>query len=326
MEQVEAKPPQTQSQGTPPAIGPTIDIVSKSVAAFAIVLYCCGYLITSIHHSSYGFIETSPFRPRIASAGAWFLLFAAIPIALVTWIKGFEGKSVNHGQWLRRLSTRLFFYGIFSFAFGTVLQGVFDFHAEDRAKDSIWALIIPPLILVACMILVILDQVERFPKAIAPIASIIFVGFFLVSGYREVFLYHRTADGAVTYWFLAAGGLIASWMWVFRQSGSRILEPGSWPMVVSFAISALVLFGSSYYPHIKSSWGGGAPVPITIFFTKDSTIMPNQSVSALLVDESDTGLYVVGKNDKKATFIPRSAVGLVYYSDDISGFSFAKPK
>jgi hypothetical protein len=54
--------------------------------------------------------------------------------------------------------------------------------------------------------------------------------------------------------------------------------------------------------------------------------MPSQSVGALLVDESDAGLYVVGKNDKKATFIPRNAVGLVYYSDDVSGFSLAKPK
>jgi hypothetical protein len=54
--------------------------------------------------------------------------------------------------------------------------------------------------------------------------------------------------------------------------------------------------------------------------------MPSQSVGALLVDESDAGLYVVGKNDKEATFIPRSAVGLVYYSDDVSGFSLAKPK
>jgi hypothetical protein len=54
--------------------------------------------------------------------------------------------------------------------------------------------------------------------------------------------------------------------------------------------------------------------------------MPNQNVGALLVDESDAGLYVVGKSDKKATFIPRGAIGLVYYSDDVSGFSLAKPK
>ena len=189
----------------------------------------------------------------------------------------------------------------------------------------IWE-ITPLLLFAGVMIVVVLDQVERFPKAIAPITSITFIGFLLVSGSREVFLYHRATDVAITYWFLAAGGLITSFMWVFRQSGSRILDPGSWPSVVSFALSALVLFGSSYYPHIKSSWGSGAPIPITIYFTKDSIIMPNQSVSALLVDESDAGLYVVGKNDKKATFIPRSAVGLVYYSDDISGFSLAKPK
>jgi hypothetical protein len=101
---------------------------------------------------------------------------------------------------------------------------------------------------------------------------------------------------------------------------------GRWPLTFSIGITGLLAFASFYYPHIKSSWGGGAPIPVTIYFTKDSIIMPSQSVGALLVDESDAGLYVVGKNDKKATFIPRSAVGLVYYSDDISGFSLAKPK
>ena len=48
--------------------------------------------------------------------------------------------------------------------------------------------------------------------------------------------------------------------------------------------------------------------------------------AAALVLAGSMAVWAVGKNDKKATFIPRSAVGLVYYSDDISGFSLAKPK
>jgi hypothetical protein len=49
-------------------------------------------------------------------------------------------------------------------------------------------------------------------------------------------------------------------------------------------------------------------------------------VNALLIDESDSGLYVVGKGDKKATFIPHNSVGLVYFSDNVSDFSLSKPK
>lgn len=125
MEQEDAKPSPSLPQPVilTPVAGPTIDLISKSVAAFALVLYGCGFLITSIHNSSYGFMETNPFRPKIVSAGAWFILFAAIPIALVAWIKGFQGKSVIHSKWLRRFSTALFFYGAFSVAFGLVFVG-----------------------------------------------------------------------------------------------------------------------------------------------------------------------------------------------------------
>jgi hypothetical protein len=72
---------------------PAADALSKSVAAVAIAVYACGFLIVSIHHSRYGFVGTNPFRPRILAAGAWFLFFSAIPITLATryrerpWIK-----------------------------------------------------------------------------------------------------------------------------------------------------------------------------------------------------------------------------------------------
>jgi len=78
MDQEEAKP--SPSQCLQPVLGITLDIVSKSVAAFAIVLYGCGFLIMSIHQFSYGFTELSPLRPRIASArGATALPAEATP-------------------------------------------------------------------------------------------------------------------------------------------------------------------------------------------------------------------------------------------------------
>ncbi|MGD0515025.1 MAG: hypothetical protein ABSA29_17125, partial [Terriglobales bacterium] len=84
------------------------------------------------------------------------------------------------------------------------------------------------------------------------------------------------------------------------------------------AFSVLFLFGHYYYPHIKSSWGGGAPVAVTIYFTKDSGVKPSQSVSARLVEESDEGFYIVGRGETKALYVPRSAVSVVYFSDSTS--------
>ena len=52
--------------------------------------------------------------------------------------------------------------------------------------------------------------------------------------------------------------------------------------------------------------------------SKDSPISAGKTMSFRLIDESDSGYYVVAPDEKKAMFIPRSAVSLVYYSDEIS--------
>jgi len=88
-------PPLAPPESQPTTPGQMIDLISKSVAAFAVVLYGCGFLITSIQHFSYGFVETNPFRPRIASAGAWFLLFVAVPPVLVMELRRLRGRSEN---------------------------------------------------------------------------------------------------------------------------------------------------------------------------------------------------------------------------------------
>jgi hypothetical protein len=128
--------------------------------------------------------------------------------------------------------------------------------------------------------------------------------------------------GAIVLWFFAVG--IIAFLEMHVRSWS--VKLGDWTWSTILLLGALLLFASFYYPHIKSSWGGGRPIPVTIFLTKDSVIMPGQSVSALLIDESDSGLYVVGKNDKKAIFIPHSSVGLVYFSDNASNLFPSKPK
>src|SRR5579884_4161739 len=61
---------------------PWADILSKGVAGAVLALYASGFLIISIHQSTYGFTEASPFRPRILAAGSWFFFFFAIPIAV----------------------------------------------------------------------------------------------------------------------------------------------------------------------------------------------------------------------------------------------------
>jgi hypothetical protein len=55
---------------TKPSTEKMLELFSKALAGIAIAVYACGFLITSLYHASYGFIESDPLRPRILFAGA----------------------------------------------------------------------------------------------------------------------------------------------------------------------------------------------------------------------------------------------------------------
>jgi len=303
-------------------VGPTVDLISKSVAVLAIVLYGCGFLITSIHEFSYGFVETNPFRPRIASAGAWFILFTAIPLAIARGMLRHRHLWEGQGKWWHNAGVILYAYYVACLFFGPAFFWMFDFYVDPPGvlpPSAVWKV---ALALVAFLVLVVLCVWKRVPWYVSGVASVLLVGLYTLYAANDLFSLGHFRFSAIWLWFFAIG-IVALFEMKLRSWKPRL---GDWTQTVFLMLGALLIFASYYYPHIKSSWGGGVPIPITIYFTKDSTIMPNQSVGALLIHESDAGLYVVGRGDKKATFIPRSAVGMVYYSDDTSGFSLARPK
>ncbi len=80
-------------------------------------------------------------------------------------------------------------------------------------------------------------------------------------------------------------------------------------------LGAILIFSQYVYPHLKTSWGGGTPANVTVYFSKDSFLSPNKSVRAQLIEESDEGFYIVGPKESKAIFVPRSAIAMIYFSD-----------
>ena len=142
-------------------------------------------------------------------------------------------------------------------------------------------------------------------------ASVLLVLFCLLYSAQTLLIAHRFGPSAVAMWFFV----------VLLLAISKLKNPSlgrSWENSVLLLLGALLVFALFYYPHIKASWGGGTPVSVTVYFTKESPISPNKAVSAQLIEESDAGFYIVGPNDTKAIYVPRSAVALVYFSDKVS--------
>jgi len=282
-------------------IGPLADSLSKGIAAVAVAMYACGFLIVSLHHSSFGFIGTNPFRPRIAAAGASFLFLTAIP--------AFTATRLGGGQLSWRQLAQLSYPYYFGCLFLSIpVSVVFNFgdSSEFLAPPAVrwWWLI---ALIVFLGILVLLQDSKRIPPVVSAIASVLLVVFYVQASVRELFE-HRFGLSSVGLWFFVIGMATIIELKVRPRSGD-------WEKTIFVALGALLLFAGVYYPHIEASWGGGTPVNITMYFTKDSAIRPSQAVSVRLVEESDEGFYIVGSKEAKAIYVPRNAVSLVYFSD-----------
>lgn len=285
-------------------LAPWADTLSKGVAAIAIALYACGFLIVSIHHSTYGFIATNPFRPRILAAGAWFFFLSALPLLSLTRL---EDSNLSW-LYLAQFSYPYYFCLMLLSLLSSPLFSYSDYSSWPGPLPQHWLWLLATIIFVGFVIFLIVPK--KSTRITSGIASVLLVLFCLQYSTRTLLIAHHFGPGAMTTWFFAVGMLAL----VKRKDRT----PGAWENVVLLVLGALLVFALFYYPYIKASWGGGAPVSATIYFTKDSPISPNKAVSAQLVEESDEGFYIVGPKETRAIYVPRSAVALVYFSDKIA--------
>lgn len=295
-------------------LAPFADSLSKGVAGLAIAMYVCGFLVVSLHHANYGFVGTNPFRPRILAAGAWFMFFTVIPVAIAIRYK--------ERSWVSFIGSLAFvlllFYGISNVLFYLLFDLRNPASVSPYHRWSYWAW--GAATLVAAGVYLYASNSKKTTANFLAVTSGAYVLFTLGMRLQAYLIMHDFESGDLALWFFA---IFAITVLQLKSkpgdySGERIKGLG---VDLGLLFLILFVFGHHYYPHIKSSWGGGAPVSVTIYFSKDSAIKPNQSISAQLVEESDEGFYVVGQKDTRALFVPRNAVSLVYFSDSISDSS-----
>jgi hypothetical protein len=293
-------------------LSPWADVLSKATVGIVVALYSSGFLITSLHQSKFGFSEANPFRERILAAGAWFFLFTGVPVVIVTTYQSLHPQM----NWKMMANWLYFFFLVCSGASWPALM-LFSFSTASPDHTNKWWLIFG---LIALLGLIIVRDLKKLPDYVSPIISIVLVLLFVAQDALPMIVHHQFQQTAITLWFFAIG---VATLFITTKVPVRF-EDATWVQPFFYLLVVLFLFSLYYYPNLKSSWGGGSPVPVTLYFSKDSALKPNQSVSALMVDESDSGYYIVGPHEKKAIFVPRSAVSLVYFSDKISDSKLLK--
>ena len=297
-----------------------VDLIAKAAIVLAAVIYGCGFLVVSLHRHSYGLAEPNPLRPKVLAAGILFLVFAALPIVIFIEAKRFRSPSPDCPRYRRTIGAALDFYTLVSFSLGYFLKLIFEIPPLSEPSGPSTGTITLAIALSATIVFA--DKWERFPHWLVLPASLASCGLLMFCGGRDLFLYHHQSPASIALWFMVISGLISLEM----RARSWKLQLGNWPQSLGLSLTALAMFSTIYYPQIQTSWGGGAPIPAIIYFAKDSPLLPNRNISARILDETDGGYYMIGGNDKKATFIPRSEVAMVYYSDDSSGPFVLKTK
>lgn len=287
-------------------LAPWADSLSKGVAAIVIALYACGFLIVSLHHSGYGFVGTNPFRPRILAAGAWFLFFSAIPVT--------AAMSYRELSW-PKIAQNLFFLWSFCYGLSFPLSWLlfnFQYVSSTDVHSNWWYI---TAIILAFVLLFGVIKWEKAPQSLKAFASVVLAIFPVQLSLRSM-LAHNFQYDSVTLWFF--GVFAVTILELKMRSKRNFAEAGEWAKPLGTMFIVLLVFAQYYYPHLKASWGGGSPVSVTVYFTKESAIYPSRAVPAQLVEESDEGLYIVGPKESRAIYVPRSAVALVYFSDKVA--------
>jgi hypothetical protein len=119
-------------------------------------------------------------------------------------------------------------------------------------------------------------------------------------------------------YFLAGMTIFRSLIWMFgiatfvnpylSDFNRGIRFQFKFPVIVSLLLGLISVYSIQMFPYIKSTWGGGAPLPAYLYLSKDSPIFPAQKMKVSLLEGADSGFYVVFENDKKTTYIPKAEV------------------
>ena len=276
--------------------------------------YVCGYLIVSIYESSFGFTELNPFKPKILAAGILFMFLTLVGVLVAT--VGFKEREEETSEAQKFVN---FSYSFLFYYYGTyiVASVIFAFLLAGTSKPVIpsgWV-ILSIAVLVGLTVFINLrwERQKRLKTVLGVttgVASLASVAAWVVIEWK-----HRGMLSAfpLHMWFFVTGILIFRFFKNAKKPGA-LTERANWNQTAGTALALLFVFARWVYPGISIAWGGGEKTPVVLYFTKDSSLLPNQNLSVQLIEESENGFYFLMPESKSAVFIPRTFVSAVSFS------------
>ena len=289
-----------------------LELVSRAGAVLFVAIYVAGFLVVSFHNASYGIVEFGFFRARLLSAGIIFAIFLGLPFLEASRIFGLFGLQIWKPRTLERhenlessaLVMQMVLY--FSASWGIAFFMRFFLGDFDFSRPFILLYLGYPVTAAAVFI-----AMGRGGLRNPTVQSVLTLGLILIFLVVLFSIRQWTVLWLVA-WFALVG-------WLTYQMDSPIREPRKlvqveWHLVVLNIIGVFGLFAGVFYPKIRPEFGGGRPSRVLLQFANISPINNLSKTELWLLDETDSGYYVIQTpEDHKAIFVPKSLVSAVYF-------------
>jgi hypothetical protein len=292
-----------------------LEILAKAGTALLVLFYVLGFIVVSAADGKHGIINFALFRARVVAAG----VLAACFIGLAFWLwegafglgglqkltKGIHWQvEDNAGKPALPYSYRILSYltvarsasaTIYLFLLGSMPGQFFGRRAL--------------VVLVAAAIAATVPLTAKKHPTVTSITCWFAVIGFLV---LEVLFQVKVGVDFIFDGFLVFAGIAETQDTHLERVSS--LREINWITATTNLVILPVLFGLYLFERIPSTFGGGKPAAAVIQFAGTSPIDGAAKNKVWLLDEGESGFYVLqAPEDKKGIFLPRSSVAAIYF-------------
>lgn len=290
----------------------SLNQIAGSVASAILVVYGIGFVILSFSDARYGVVQFSPFRARIILVGFVFVMLIALAAAAqhygLAYFEPFEHVMADKEPSRTRAREIVLASGfIFTASLISGILGTFLFHGTNYPQTPPWSLwksvlwSLPLLLGIGFFYAAARFYFNRTWLAI--LFSLFAVAMYIVTLVRW--------SGPSSY--LTVTLFLAGWQttWVKREGNlvRYLLDFRNW----YFFLAITWLYIGYVFVALPPRWGGGQPTPIELFLNSQPAWSQSNPTDALLLDETEDGLYVLLSPAGKAFFVPRGNISSVFF-------------
>jgi hypothetical protein len=307
-ESTEVKPATADSPFRLSLLKDPLEVLAKAAAALLVIFYILGFLVVSTANYKHGITNFGLFRVRVVSAGVLVALFSGAAFWLWQGAFGLRTPLKEHARTPLLLPFKCLTFLVAVRFTSWFLNGLI--FGAPPSRYAGWRVLL--YVLCVAVIAIPTQTKQKYPiwfSSLCWVMIVIFVGVELA------FEWKAGVVDQVFLWFLSFAVLAETTKTNFTVVNT--IRDVNWLMLTVDLVAVPILFGTVLFEKIPPRFGGGQPVSVLFQFSGTSPIDGAVKDKFWLVDEGDSGFYVLqAPEDKKGIFLPRSSVAAIYYDAD----------